>query len=520
VVVGLAEVVEGSIHYRKTKQHFASVLCLTFNSAMKTHILLLTFCIPSMGSGQDYTPLRSGMKRAFADATGPGLMYSLSLDSVAHSGTDTTLNNYFHLNDSISHYQGCGYLGGDECNRTTAPSWTGRDIVLMANGSIRFHTVLGDTLDLVFPTSASDTAWFYTDDEQRFGMRLMSADTASFIGALDSARFYHVVHVDVSGEVINSVLNEAPITVGKVLGLVEFLQVDSFPSVQRRLRMIGDGLLQVGLYCITDASIHDYSIGDEIQYWHSEYSVFPTTIVGYFRKETILSRSDTPTSVTYEVQREQFGGGDPGSSGMVTLTYSKLDTVAKIPFESFEGVSRIMFQVDHCGSQFWHYEFDPDNTWSPCVYGPCWSPEINGYGPNPDSFAFHIIGVGSGHLFSQSFLGGGGGLQYVSHSTFIRYFQKNGAPCGTEVIVGIEETVVDPHLLIAPNPTKGILSIGADLPIEQVRIVDLQGRLILSTSMRTANGMLDLGAFPDGMYVLHVEFLGGGRAAQKVLIQH
>lgn len=102
----------------------------------------------------------------------------------------------------------------------------------------------------------------------------------------------------------------------------------------------------------------------------------------------------------------------------------------------------------------------------------------------------------------------------------IVYFKKNGISCGNEITVSIAEGIGDPHLLVAPNPTKGILSIGADLPIEQVRIVDLQGRLILSTSMQTANGMLDLVAFPDGMYVLHVEFLGGGRAAQKVLIQH
>ncbi|HMC97534.1 MAG TPA: hypothetical protein VKG92_07780, partial [Flavobacteriales bacterium] len=269
---------------------------------MGRRLLLALNILPLILCGQDYRPFTSGMKRAFADASGPGRMYSLALDSVVVAGSDTLLFNYFSLNDTVSEFPGCGYLGGSDCNRLNVPSWAGREILSMANGGARFRTLAGDTLNLLPPIATTDTSWFYSDGEQRFGLRLLTTDTSTFLGVLDSARLYHVVHVDALGQVINSAMNEAPVTIGKSLGLVEFFQVDSFPLVLRRMHMIGDAGHQIGLHCMTDASIHDYQVGDEIQYRHFEFSVFPTTTLGYDRKETIVSRSETDTSVTYSVQ--------------------------------------------------------------------------------------------------------------------------------------------------------------------------------------------------------------------------
>jgi len=473
-------------------------------------------------SGQSYRPVWIGMERAFAETSGPGRMYSLVLDSVQISGTDTTWFNYFNFNDSVSHFSGCGYLGGDECNQLNRPSWTGRGIRPMSNGNVQFHNSVGETLDFLLPETATDTGWFYADGEQRFGLMLIGSDTVNLLGVLDSARFYQVVHVDLQGSIINSSLHEAPFTICKSLGLVEFFQVDSFPAVLRRLRMIGDAEQQIGLHIITDASIHDYQIGDEVQYSHFEYSALPEMHSGYHLKETILSRAETDTTVIYSLEFELFQEGSTQmSSGLNTRVYSKTDTVAKIPFESFSGVVRSMYQVDHCGSLLWHYDFDPDNRWYTCPYGPCWTAPVNGYGPNPVSSAYHIIGVGSGHDFSQHFLPEPwGGLQYVSHSTYITYFAKNGIPCGTATSVDISETSKENGITISPIPSNGQFMVRANSAIQRVDVFDPQGRSISGVGARGTNMELDLGDRPDGMYAVHVLFQNGSRVNRMVMIAH
>ncbi|HRH37782.1 MAG TPA: hypothetical protein PK760_05525, partial [Flavobacteriales bacterium] len=471
------------------------------------HKLLIAFqSLALLATAQNYDPVRAGMHRAFADPTGPSRMYSLALDSMLLTGSDTILFNYFVLNDTMSHYAGCGYLGGDECWQAKKPSWAGLGIQTIPQG-IRFHNAVNDTLDLQFPTAPSDTTWFYSDGEQRFGLILLNTDTASFLGVLDSAHFYQVIHVDPLGDVIDSPLNEAPITIGKSLGIVEFLQVDSFPTVLRRLHMIGDAERQIGLFCITDASINDHAIGDVVQYRHHELSLFPTIEDQYHRKETVLTRMETATTVTHSVEEVIFHDGSTMvSNTLQPRTFSKIDTIAKIPFESFMGMNRSMRQVDRCGLLLWVYDYDPDNTWSTCPYGPCWSPYVNGKGPNPSSEVFHMLGVGSGHQFSQQFLPGWGALQYVSHSTYITYFKKNGIPCGTEAFVGIAEAPSDAGLSISPVPTDGRFTVRADRPIRRVDVLDLQGRTVCGFLAFGPTGEFDLNDYPTGTYALHVQF--------------
>ena len=238
-------------------------------------------------------------------------MFSMSLDSASVVDTDTLLFNYVDLNDSISHYPGCGYLGGDECNRQDMPSWTGREIRSMSDGRLSMLTTVGDTLLFSFPTTGTDTAWFYDDTAQRFGLHLLASDTGTFLGVPDSARFYRVVHTDLEGGVIWSAIHDAPVTIAKVLGLVEFFQADSFPAVLRPLRMIGDANYGIGFHCITEATVHDLQPGDEVQYRHFEFSVFPTTTTGNTWKETVTARWEDDTAVFYTFDEVHWYDGDP-----------------------------------------------------------------------------------------------------------------------------------------------------------------------------------------------------------------
>ena len=487
----------------------------------RNHALQIAFMLIALsGRGQDYRPLWAGMHRAFAEPAGPSRMYSLALDSMQVAGSDTLLFNFFVVNDSVSHYAGCGYLGGDECYRRNKPSWAGRGIKPIANDHFQFHNTFNGTLDFQLPTATTDTGWFYSDSEQRFGLTFALTDTASILGVLDSARFYHVVHVDPLGGIISSPLNAAPFTICRSLGLVEFFQVDSFPTVLRRLRMIGDAQQQIGLHCITDASIHDYEVGDEVQYWHFEYSIFPETISGYHSKRTVLSRSETATTVSYSVQVEFFvDGSTQSNTSMATPIFYKTDTLVRFPFESFEGTVRTMYRMDHCGVLLWHYDYDPDNLWDPCPWGPCWSPWVNGKGPNPESSAYHILGLGSGYSFSQYFLPQPwGGVQYMHDFTGMPYFKKNGIPCGQEMIANVPEQSDRPAMTVVPNPTDGLVTITTEKPMAAIRIHDALGRSVYSGSATANRRTVDLGELPPGTYHMQVEYADGMRESKRLLV--
>jgi hypothetical protein len=136
------------------------------------------------------------------------------------------------------------------------------------------------------------------------------------------------------------------------------------------------------------------------------------------------------------------------------------------------------------------------------------------------SSAYHIIGVGSGHDFSQQFLPQGNGLQYISHSTWIPYFLKNGTPCGAEAFVGIAEDRADMGLTISPVPSTGQFTLEANSPIQRIDVFDMMGRNIQRLAASGPNVYLELGDRPDGIYMAHVLFLNGTRADRMIVVAH
>ncbi len=64
-----------------------------------------------------------------------------------------------------------------------------------------------------------------------------------------------------------------------------------------------------------------------------------------------------------------------------------------------------------------------------------------------------------------------------------------------------------------PNPTSGIVSIQSNLEVENVTVYNQLGQLI-STQKGTQVNLLNV---PSGIYILHIDFLDGQKAIQKVI---
>ncbi|MBK6883606.1 MAG: T9SS type A sorting domain-containing protein [Flavobacteriales bacterium] len=481
---------------------------------------LVLILAPTILVGQDFRLFNAAGGYVFASTDVLPTTFSITYDSLTVVGSDTIIHIGKNFNGSDNSDELCPFWG-QVCYHMSLPSVFGRSITHGSSGEYVFHNNNG--ADLLFDAQLpeGDTMTMYQDADQRFLLTRTGTDQLAVLGQIDSVRHFELIHQDLSGSPIGSPLNGVDISIGKELGLITFFAVDSFPIVLQPLVLLGMTSPPLGFHQITNEMVFDHQPGDEIQthFWNYYYfAPLPPWLqpYNYYSTRTILSRQETADSLIYDVQYERFDfGGTTSVVAYQSIAYHKQTVIAEIPFDRFNGTSQGLNKADHCGVAFWEYYASPSNSLVFCAYDNCWG-AYDTQGPPIVEFEHTVLGLGSFNAYAQLISPDNG----FDRGHQIVYFKKNGISCGNEITVSIAEGIGDPHLLVAPNPTKGILSIGADLPIEQVRIVDLQGRLILSTSMQTANGMLDLVAFPDGMYVLHVEFLGGGRAAEKVLIQH
>lgn len=200
-------------------------------------------------------------------------------------------------------------------------------------------------------------------------------DTVSVLSNVDSVRTYKIVHTDLSGNIINSILNNQKILISKNWGLVRFFQIDSFPQILKPLTLAGNTNPMGGLYQITNEMLYDYQSGDEIQY--HEYFLgnnYPYSYYNRFRKHTILSRTTTFDSLIYQVQETLFNiDSNQLFTNTVQLRYLRSAIIAKIPYDLFNGYNSSLKFQDYCGTKRWTYNTSAyNNDWGYCLLDNCW----------------------------------------------------------------------------------------------------------------------------------------------------
>lgn len=122
---------------------------------------------------------------------------------------------------------------------------------------------------LVFQFSKNETTpyVFYSDTLQYFTIFYLTTALDSVLGQTDSVKSFRVNHYDITGNILNSPLNDFEIKIGKAFGLIQFLRIDRFPAVLEPVRLIGNMYPDAGLYRITNEMIYNYKPGDKIQYF-------------------------------------------------------------------------------------------------------------------------------------------------------------------------------------------------------------------------------------------------------------
>jgi len=79
-------------------------------------------------------------------------------------------------------------------------------------------------------TNLNDTTLIYQNSNEKLRMSFSNASQINVLSLTDSVHYYNLYYTDLNGININSGLNTYQLCVGKELGLINFLKIDSFPN--------------------------------------------------------------------------------------------------------------------------------------------------------------------------------------------------------------------------------------------------------------------------------------------------
>ncbi|MFH0895411.1 MAG: T9SS type A sorting domain-containing protein [Bacteroidota bacterium] len=491
----------------------------------KILILLLLFFSHNL-IAQNYKLFHAGDKKLFSEFPVNQKSHSLSLDSVISNGSDSVYFNFFNINSTQIISDTCQFWGSANCNPMDVPSWIGRKIIYNNINNYRFYTNVNDSINFTFNTDPTDTVSFFIDATQEFSTLYEKSDTISFFGIIDSARFYKILHTDLLGNPIGSILNQQYIITGKNLGFIRFFEIGFFPDTLQPISAIGDENHSAGLYALTNEKLYDYQPGDIIQYREiKSYSNYPPWLnYDRFRKYEILSRNVTLDSMIYSVRQTLF---------YVDSTYETIDTISlkfhkhyvvqSLPYEQFKGpenyqqtngADHSFSVVNYCGEYLWTATEYSNNNLKYCAIDNCWGQYDTG-GPPPETEFKYVEGIGV--YYHDKWVLWFSDIEWENES--IVYFKKNGIACGTELILSASENLnTSISIVVSPNPAADFIQVSSYIPISGVSIINLQGQKLLTEKISDKGCVIDIRTLNAGLYFAIFEFNNRPSVSKRIIV--
>ena len=259
--------------------------------------------------------------------------------------------------------------------------------------------------------------------------------------------------------------------------------------------------------------------------------------IRYFRK-------DRATTNTFRIDTANIFAGGVSAGAFMALHLAYLDEVSEIPagvdpiaFGGIEGLSgndgyssKVKAVVNLCGAI-------KDTSWINVGDIPC----ISMHGTNDDvvpygSSVINVIGIpifvvdGSSSVAArQENVGilnefytwqGLGHVPFVNSSAYMDSVFTAVTPflanqLGCDIQSGISE-ISTTSFSVAPNPTNGIINLSSSSNIDLVKIIDMQGKVVLSESPKSISANISADFLPSGMYFIQV-FSGNTWQSKRII---
>ena len=247
--------------------------------------------------------------------------------------------------------------------------------------------------------------------------------------------------------------------------------------------------------------------------------------IRYFRK-------DRATSNTFRIDTANIYAAGVSAGAFMALHLAYLDEVSEIPagvdpiaFGGIEGLSgndgyssKVKAVVNLCGAI-------KDTSWIKAGDIPC----ISMHGTNDDvvpygssiisviGFPIFVVDGSSSVAARQENVGvlnefytwqGQGHVPFVSSIAYMDSVFTAVTPflanqLGCEVQIGFPDISI-PSFSVAPNPTNGIIYLSGSNTIDFVKIIDIQGKIVLSNAPKSNSANINADFLPSGMYFIQV----------------
>jgi acetyl esterase/lipase len=246
--------------------------------------------------------------------------------------------------------------------------------------------------------------------------------------------------------------------------------------------------------------------------------------IRYFRK-------DRSTDNVFRIDTANIFAGGVSAGAFMALHLAYLDQVSEIPasvdpvaFGGIEGLSgndgyssKVKAVVNLCGAI-------KDSLWIntgdvPCISMHGTNDDVVPYGTsviNVFGIPIFVVNGSSSVAARQNNVGiqnefytwqGLGHVPFVSSSAYmdsvftaVTPFLANQLGCDIQSISDISA----PSFSAVPNPTNGFISLSNSKTIDLIKIIDIQGKVLLSESPKSISANINVELLPSGMYFIQV----------------
>lgn len=478
----------------------------------KIYLTLFLLTISLFVSAQDYRFFIADSQKTFTSWPSAGRSFSLAFDSTTTSGSSTAyypvnkLAEYeIMMSDSCLPMNLSGY-----CFPENAPSWAGSQITVnSSNDQYTFQTIAGIPLNLNLQAGAGQPSLFYEDSLQKFYLTRSAGSLEEIMGITDSIRNYIITHTDPEGNQISSALNNFVLKTGKVIGLINFFRIDSFPQLLQPVSLIGNFPPEAGLTLITNEDLYDYQPGDEVQFNEQSinFTCHPEILYNRYTKLNYLQRIDEPDTIRYQCRRETFYVDSLlFELDTIWTAYNRHTVIAQMPFDynnHSELLSRKeLFMGDYCGEPLWTFKKTFMHS-GYCEESNCWT-WVDILGIPMEEVETNVMGIGR-YSYSSSQLIEGEVITYIFQ---MNYFRKGILSCGDEQVVSTNDIIpAKNRLVIVPNPASDYIQVnGIELLSASVNVIDVNGKNIITVSDYNSNERIYIGGLEKGVYLVRVSY--------------
>ncbi len=476
-------------------------------------LFLFIFSAAFQLNAQNWKPIQPSVINYFCN----GPLKAARVDSFTVSGADTIL----HLFRTPRGDSSVPYLD------TNGGSWLGKTVIYKPNGLVLTPGLWGDTA-VIYSLAALNDSWiFYKDTTaQYYKAKVISLDTATVLGVLDSIKIIKISAWNASGINTNDKNHGLTITLSKAHGYFKTFAVYTFPfhpSFRNQWHLGDDYVMDTrdieqfpGIAITftltpfrnpTTFELYDYHTGDI--YRHTVSCDGTNSSYSY---DTIISvQLLTPDTLVYEWKRKTVYAA-PGVINYESGSTKLADTI--VPF------LKIPFVPEETGLGYF-YDYTPNDTTG------CFSSASIGYFSNyidPSGYVNTFVPCGSNFTFK---IGLGlviasqcdGFIPFCRSTTILTANRKNGIDCNLPT--SINSPLKETDLRFYPNPAENFINI--DYSREGTfTIYDVVGREvkreILLSGMKTRTVSLD--GLPTGLYSYRFLDNDGNVANGKLIIQH